>query len=588
MDEAEAGTGPAGTCDYSHDVSGERFEDLPGDEWDCPHPAPAGASTCPFHRDRPGVGDGDPSDAADPAELFVERVTADDPARSRFIGAAFGDLDLEYAVVRGATNHPIDCREAAFDRLDLGNATVAQPLLLDAATVRGPLRLDGGRFEGRVSLVGAGIAGRTAVEDATFARRVDAGHARFGGHLDLRLARFESWLDLREARVEWTSYARNARFTKGIYGVGAEFAELADFLNATFDKVGNFKEATFRRGCNFGAVDAHNSLDFRRATIDGPFEPERGGASGSVHEKRRRFDGAGWFAGMTVGGDVRFTDATLGGGLRLVDADIGGALELDPDGLTDDAVTEGNGPLRVNCRDAALAGGRIAVPDGAVRVDLREAALGDVVIGGSDPFDRTRVLDTTFDGFDFGRGPHRESLAARDYRLSPRDDDGARVAQADLENTYLKAKNGAARVGASKASAEFFRREMRARRAGYRRRAADADRPMTERLVAGGRYLANGALALTAGYGERPSRTVIASAGVVGLFALVFAGVFATRTAANPVFPLLYSFQSFIAFLVGSPPAVGPSVQALSALEGFVGAFLIALFVFTLTRSVHR
>lgn len=582
--DSTAPTEPSGTCQYTHDVTDERFDDLPMEVWECPHPTPEDEAACPFHRGRPEY---DQQDRERPAlgTLFQERVADGAAATNRFLGAAFGTLDLDYAVIEGPTNHPIDCRDASFERLALGDATVAQPLLLDGIAVDGDLTLDRSEFGGQVRLVDARIAGEASFEDATFARRFDIGGAHFEGHCSLRLARFESWMDMRDARLEATSYYRNARFARGVYGVGASFGGLADFLNSTFDKVGNFKQATFERGANFGSVDAANSLDLRRATLSGPFEPERGGASGSVRPKRRDFDGAGWFDGMVVGKDVRFTDATLDGDLRLRDVEISGALDLDPAGVTGDT----DGTVLIDCQEAAVSAGRIDPPSGEVRVDLREATLGDVVLDGPDPFSRTRVLDTTFDGFDFGRRPHRDSLAARSYRLAPRDDDGDPVRRADLENTYLKAKNGATRVGASKAAAEFFRREMGARRAGHRSRAADSGRPAAARLLAAGRYVANGALAATAGYGERPSRTLLSSVGVVALFGALFLAVFEARTGRFDLgFAALYSFQSFIAFLVGSPPAADRLVQALSALEGFVGAFLIALFVFTLTRSVHR
>lgn len=52
---------------------------------------------------------------------------------------------------------------------------------------------------------------------------------------------------------------------------------------------------------------------------------------------------------------------------------------------------------------------------------------------------------------------------------------------------------------------------------------------------------------------------------------------------------LLFSFQRFITFILGPPPS--PPLFGLrlaSAVEGFIGAFFVALFVFTLTRSIDR
>lgn len=52
---------------------------------------------------------------------------------------------------------------------------------------------------------------------------------------------------------------------------------------------------------------------------------------------------------------------------------------------------------------------------------------------------------------------------------------------------------------------------------------------------------------------------------------------------------LVLSLQSFVTLVLGGAEDVGgPWIRLLARVEGFVGAFLIALFVFTLTRSIHR
>jgi len=75
------------------------------------------------------------------------------------------------------------------------------------------------------------------------------------------------------------------------------------------------------------------------------------------------------------------------------------------------------------------------------------------------------------------------------------------------------------------------------------------------------------------------------------LFAFVFAFVDPTSTYQGRVGEgyLLLSFQSFITFILGSTPQQSTfALEVASAIEGFLGAFLIALLVFTLTRSIHR
>jgi len=66
-------------------------------------------------------------------------------------------------------------------------------------------------------------------------------------------------------------------------------------------------------------------------------------------------------------------------------------------------------------------------------------------------------------------------------------------------------------------------------------------------------------------------------------------GVTPTTEAPYGLGYLLLSLQSFITFILGSSPVdAGFLPQILSSIEGFIGAFFIAVFVFSLTRSIYR
>lgn len=564
------------TCEYTHDVSGARFDDLDTDIWRCPHPVDDPETKyCPFHQPAGAV-------SADTlAFLLRNRVEAQGGLPSRFIGARIGTLDLDYAVLVGESNHPIDLRETTVTgAFRCRNASISQALLLAGAEIEGPLSAQAATFEGRVLLRDAHLEGEMDFEEAIFRRRFDVGDATLAGFANFRLATFESWTDMRRARFLSGSHFRNARFAKGVYAVETTFESAPDFLNATFEKVGNFKRARFERGANFGVADCLTSLDFRDASLRGPVDFQASMATGEVSQKRRAFDGVGWFEGVNVAEDLRFDGTVVGGDLQLVDAEVGASLTFDPPAdVTED--------VHIDLREATVGGGRLAQPANGWTYDLERATIGDVTLdtpAGTDLFATVRIRETTFDGFDFGASTHREALARHDWQLH-RD-----LGVADLESTYLKAKNGAAQVGASKAAAEFFRKEMTARRAGHLARCRDESLAPFDRMHAGIRWLANGLIATTAGYGERPSYVVAWSLGVIALFAGFYAAVLGLPSIASIGAYLLFSFQSFITFIIGSPPAPSSllSLRIVSAVEGFVGAFFIALFVFTLTRSVHR
>jgi uncharacterized protein YjbI with pentapeptide repeats len=163
-----------------------------------------------------------------------------------------------------------------------------------------------------------------------------------------------------------------------------------------------------------------------------------------------------------------------------------------------------------------------------------------------------------------------------------------------LESTYLKAKNGATAVGHTSAAGRFFEKERKYRRHTHRDRflgrrgSGDAG----TRLKFGTQWLKSTLLSVTTGYGERPWRTVGSSFGTIALFAVIYTGLRPSMDGiSDPGVPdyLLFSIQSFVALIVGAPPETSSIwIRIGSATEGFLGAFFIALFVFTLTRTVHR
>jgi hypothetical protein len=51
---------------------------------------------------------------------------------------------------------------------------------------------------------------------------------------------------------------------------------------------------------------------------------------------------------------------------------------------------------------------------------------------------------------------------------------------------------------------------------------------------------------------------------------------------------LILSFESFVTLVLGSPNIDNTYLRLLAEIEGFIGIFTIGLFVFTLTRAIHR
>lgn len=545
-------------CEYALD-SDERDElglltddDLDDGVWRCPHERRADDRFCPFHK-RPSEADDDHVTEAFRRVVAGEQPTVDDSKNAKqFVGATFGTLELEHVILDSGDRRPIDLRYARVTGDVWATAArILNPVNAAGLVVEGETRCRNATFEDGVGLHHAVFAREAAFSGATFAAEVTFANATFGGK----------------------SLFRQTKFRDGVRFDGATFRENTKFTTATFGGNGIFRNTEFR---GYGWFDG--------AT----FEADAHFLSGTT------FEGKAWFESVVVEGQARFRNVTFGDKARFQETTFED-ISIRPTG-------EGGGTVLIDLKESDIAEGSLDQSDDLRAIyDVEKATLGDVAVNAdTEPLAHLDVFDTTFDGFDFGRREHRESLEASDWAIheTVADADGDIRSDADpersdasgLEVTYLKAKNGAKRVGYDKAAAEFFRRQMIHRRRAHRRRALAADGWWTKTKAAG-RWAANGLFGLAAGHGERPSRVVGLSITVV----LAFAALFAVLWSGTPPYGhsagfLLLSLESFVTLVLGGAAEVRNPwwLRLVAEVEGFVGVFLVALFVFTLTRSIER
>lgn len=203
-----------------------------------------------------------------------------------------------------------------------------------------------------------------------------------------------------------------------------------------------------------------------------------------------------------------------------------------------------------------------------------------------------------FDGFPFAS--YRQFLRANRWQLheyagtvdEPVDVEG-------LELTYLEGKQGASAVGDNENASAFFVRELQYRRQRYAAHLMDPDHTAIHRFGAGLRWLTNGFLDLVAGYGERPQRIVATALAVIIGAAVVYPATggllserqLVTYASEGPlalIDGLYFSIVTFATLGLGDIHPVGDVGRLLAASEALVGAFLTALFVFSLGRRVTR
>lgn len=525
-----------GRCQFS-----ERAEDGVLDEtWECPHRRLDDDDRCIYHS----------SDTDGAAAALVRDVNTDydDPDRAargrEFVGARFGDLRLDRRVLDAADEHPIDLRKSTVEgTLSLSGTAIRHEFRADGATIEGDLAADRCRFERPASFSHATVDGDVTCSRATFHGEAGFYGTTIAGEASFTEARFERSAMFQRVRCRDAAAFDRATFADGFAGLGATFEDRLQMPG--IESAGEIRlvEATLAAGGNFTNATVEDGVLLRSTVIED---------AADVASK----------PGVSP---LDFSHATVE------------RLQLDPD--HDASIT-------VRLREATVRAGRLAsTADGTPTYDLGSAVIGNVTLEG--PFGAYRTAETTYEGFDFTAASSRAPLVDDGWRVAP-DVDGE-LDPAAAESTYLKLKNGASEVGADRVASEFFRRERIARRRVYRSTIRDREDGSLVRPL--GAWVANFALGATTGHGERPSRVI----GTSVLTVLGFALTYRYLWEGPPPYGhwsghLLLSLESFVTLVLAGGERVGEPwwIRFVAEVEGFLGVFLVALFVFTLTRSVHR
>jgi hypothetical protein len=495
-----------------------------------------------------------------------------------------GSVTFDEATIHGG----LSLRNSDCTRVTVHDATVEGPLELDQLTADDRVYLSVTAVDGDVQLNGAALDGPLTAESLSV-----------GGDVELRRATVVGPTTFRSSRIAGDVLAGGVDRYGGV--PGATFQGSARFVDASVD--GDFEFAP--SGGPDTAPSVGGALDLRRLSVSGAVDLD----PVLTHEAVDA---------------VALSGASLAAG--RIDWTAGAPVHYDLSGATIGAVTVGGPPLegpprfdRLRLDDCRFQGfqfpshhreleavdwsihrtppGTTAVFRRAHRFDRATRAAAELVE--LETADKAAVQEVLDENDLAAVAPERlvpvvdDRDALRDRLLEPPGDPSTGPDPSTVETLYLRAKNGADAVGDSRATTEFYLRERRWTRHGHaaRFRVALSGRDPGGVLTNGYDYASNGLLGAVCGYGERPRRVVVGSLLTIGLFALLYAVVFpGTFDAPVAAEAGLFSVQSFVTLIVGAPTGSGAPfwLRFMSSAEGFLGAFLVALFVFTLTRSLSR
>jgi len=416
-----------------------------------------------------------------------------------------------------------------------------------------------------------------------------------------------------KAKFQFADFGEEAsisyvKFSGATYFKAVDFNDYASFYKSTFDQLGDFRKAMFTDTARFLKTEFHDEVFFDQTTFVGHGD-----------FRRSEFHDSTYFVESEL-----HLNATLRESLfsHLVLHDIETPVES----------------ITIDLDQAKVDGGRFVQKNGEeIYYNLRDGEIGDVNIEVGDlmsVFDRIFIYRTDFDDFDFSN--YRYELAPNWNLHNPGDtiddtydleadrvslnveaeggddleegpDGPSQVSSSksdlqsrfmnrvvnpeapDLEVTYLKAKNGAELVGDNQSASRFFIKEMYYRRQAHMHRALNYQESLLDKLKLLFLVIMNLTLSLTCGYGEKPRRTLGFSIVTIGVYAVLFSLVVSIPPFDSRLGYVLLSVQSFASLIFGSTASIPEFAGSfLAASEGFVGAFMIGLFIFALTRSVHR
>jgi len=444
-------------------------------------------------------------------------------------------------------------------------------------------------FKGDTKFNNAEFGYYTDVSNAKFVGGTDFGGAVFG-----RVTNFVNAEFRKESDFTGTEFGRVAGFNS------VEFGGDSDFSNAQFGEGSNFEDTEFGGVADFDSVEFRGGSDFSNAKFREESNFEDTEFRRMVDFDSAEFEGDADFNNVEFGGDADFSNAEFSEEASFGESTIGSV------GFEETVASV------IELDDTTIHEGKIQQPeDSSTFYDFTGATLGDVTIrrenSEHDLFDHFRFYRTDFDGFDFTDYKDELSLNPQihEFEYTPDDDSEEREEQPDeLEATYLKAKDGAKKVGDHELASEFFVKEMQYRREKYKGELEEGGLEWGRRAKLKFDKRINWLYKKTSSYGEKPIRVISTSLLVVFFSMILYpaggiqqmgngtARILSYASASTPAEYLYvlghsayFSFVTFTTLGYGDLQPVGFS-HILAMVESATGALLIALLIFVFGRSV--
>jgi hypothetical protein len=459
------------------------------------------------------------------------------------------------------------------------------------------------------------------------------------GNYSIRNAVFDGEFEISEGET-----------SQALHFNGCVFSDYSE-RNSSISGDRSFVSCRFEERCFFRPKQTTSSVSFNNTKFSTPLRI-RGNFQAPILAKECDFDAGLGVKEATIQGEFQIRDSDIrddflcGGShfdvVRLDSVRLPVVTAFSNCNIDEFACLPSRGlPSIIDFRPrTTIHSGTMNIPDSdSVYYDFAEAEIGDVMLEERNDLLKNYYFENTkFSGFDFI--DHESQLRRSNYNLhefafpykqfysysfeegkempyritatekisGPNVLDHSEYGRLkDHEETYARAQTAANAQGANKIASEMFKRQQRARKERLRDRISRGDGSISMGL----QYWGHRVLGATCEYGENPWKPLKWSLLTIGGSALLYPflnGLVLTGSSETERMiswgmtdfhslsslgrtigtSLYFSVVTFTTLGYGDILPLNLYTRLLASLEALLGAFFIALFVFTLGRQVNR
>ena len=393
-----------------------------------------------------------------------------------------------------------------------------------------------------------GVANFTEATFSGFANFTEATFSRVAYFTE---ATFEGLADFTEATFEGVAHLQEATFKGGANFIEATFERLAYFKGATFSGVANLPEVTFKGQADFTEVTFKGQANFIEATFEGLAYFKGATFSGVAYLSEATFKGQADFTETTFKGQAYFTEATFEGdadfklkylikGINLLKLKVFSGKKI--------SINVMNGKGKISFKRAYL-------ENIYLDIELVECVLID-------------FTDTLF------RNTKVEKDKIKNHILQEKEKKFSKA-----KEIYLLLKNNFHSIGQYEDESWAYKKEK------------DMERKSNCHFKTLHKWLWSCFLNGIFGYGIQPSKVIMSAILIITLFSFLFMNpgisniVGIEEITSNNFFDCLYfSTITFTTLGYGDFRPLEGLGRFLAGSEAFIGAFMMALFVYTFAR----